>query len=67
MFDSSVVRELLGKKLTTRQRNSLDDVSEKTRVPLRSCRRQVLDIADSYMLYYEIFSVLRLNHNEILS
>lgn len=35
------MRELLGKKLTTRQRNALDDVSDKTRVPLRSCRRQV--------------------------
>lgn len=39
-FDPAIVREILGKKLTSRHRNSLDDVSEKTRIPLRSCRRQ---------------------------
>jgi len=39
-FDASVMREILGKKLSSRNRNSLDDVSEKTRVPLRACRRQ---------------------------
>ncbi|XP_074646357.1 acidic fibroblast growth factor intracellular-binding protein-like [Tubulanus polymorphus] len=39
-FDSVVIREILGKKLTAKQRKDLDDVSEKTRVPLRSCRRQ---------------------------
>jgi len=39
-FDDVVVRELLGKKLSTKDRNNLDDVNEKTRVPLRSCRRQ---------------------------
>jgi len=40
-FDSVIVREILGKKLTSRFRNSLDDISEKTHIPLRSCRRQV--------------------------
>jgi len=40
-FDSVIVREILGKKLTTRFRNALDDISEKTHIPLRSCRRQV--------------------------
>jgi len=39
-FDATVMREILGKKLSSRNRNNLDDVSEKTRVPLRSCRRQ---------------------------
>ncbi|XP_064623700.1 acidic fibroblast growth factor intracellular-binding protein-like [Lineus longissimus] len=39
-FDPLVVRELLGKKLTSKQRKDLDDVSEKTKVLLRSCRRQ---------------------------
>ncbi len=43
------MRELLGKKLTARHRNALDDVSEKTKVPLRSCRRQV-NIVDSNTL-----------------
>ena len=35
------MREIVGKKLSSRNRNNLDDVSEKTKVPLRSCRRQV--------------------------
>lgn len=39
-FDATVVREVLGKKLSSRNRKDLDDVYEKTRVPLRSCRRQ---------------------------
>jgi len=40
-FDKEVVRELLGKKLTGRLRKDLDDISEKTNIPLKSCRRQV--------------------------
>lgn len=39
-FDKEVVHELIGKKLTGRLRKDLDDVSEKTNVPLKSCRRQ---------------------------
>ncbi len=39
-FDERVVREFLGKKLSTKNRKDLDDVSEKTGVSLRSCRRQ---------------------------
>jgi len=39
-FDDSVIRELLGKKLSSRNRKDLDEVSEKTGVPLKSCRRQ---------------------------
>ncbi|XP_033736195.1 acidic fibroblast growth factor intracellular-binding protein-like [Pecten maximus] len=39
-FDALVVREVLGKKLSSRNRKDLDEVCEKTRVPLRSCRRQ---------------------------
>ncbi|XP_022329419.2 acidic fibroblast growth factor intracellular-binding protein-like [Crassostrea virginica] len=39
-FDSVVVREILGKKLSSRNRKDMDDVGEKTRIPLRSCRRQ---------------------------
>lgn len=37
-FDNSVIRELLGKKLTSRHRKDLDEVSEKTGVSLKSCR-----------------------------
>lgn len=39
-FDAVVVREVLGRKLSSRNRKDMEDVSEKTRVPLRSCRRQ---------------------------
>ena len=41
-IDAVVVREILGKKLASRTRKDLDDISELTTVPLRSCRRQVL-------------------------
>lgn len=37
-FDDAVIRELLGKKLSSRHRKDLDEVSEKTRVQLKSCR-----------------------------
>ncbi|XP_060590467.1 acidic fibroblast growth factor intracellular-binding protein-like [Ruditapes philippinarum] len=39
-FDDVVIREILGRKLSTKNRNNLDDVSDKTRIPLRSCCRQ---------------------------
>ncbi|KAL1139595.1 hypothetical protein AAG570_006577 [Ranatra chinensis] len=39
-FDDAVIRELLGKKLSSRYRKDLDEVSEKTGVSLKSCRRQ---------------------------
>lgn len=39
-FDDTVIRELLGKKLSSRHRKDLDEVSEKTGVLLKSCRRQ---------------------------
>lgn len=37
-FDDAVIRELLGKKLSSRHRKDLDEVSEKTHVQLKSCR-----------------------------
>ncbi|KAK0056954.1 G-protein coupled receptor moody [Biomphalaria pfeifferi] len=39
-FDASVIREIFGRKLNSRSRKDLDDLSEETGVPLRSCRRQ---------------------------
>ena len=53
-FDEIVVREFLGKKLSTKNRKDLDDVSEKTEILLKSCRRQfdnikqVLRVVDDY-------------------
>lgn len=37
-FDDNVIREILGKKLTSRYRKDLDEVSDKTGVCLKSCR-----------------------------
>lgn len=39
-FDEAVVREFLGKKLSAKNRKDLDNISDKTGVSLRSCRRQ---------------------------
>ena len=47
-FDNVVVRELLGKKLTTRLRKDLDDISERTGIPLKSCKRQYDNIKNIF-------------------
>ena len=39
-FDASVIREIFGRKLTSKSRKDLDDVSEETGVSVKSCRRQ---------------------------
>jgi hypothetical protein len=35
------MRELIGHKLTQRQRKDLDEISDKTGIRIKSCRRQV--------------------------
>lgn len=47
-FDDSVIREILGKKLSGRNRKDLDDVSEKTLVSIKSCRRQFDNVKRVY-------------------
>ena len=53
-FDECVVREFFGKKMSSKNRKDLDDVSEKTGVALKSCRRQfdnikqILRVVDDY-------------------
>ncbi|RWR99982.1 growth hormone-inducible transmembrane-like protein [Dinothrombium tinctorium] len=47
-FDDCVIREILGKKLSGRNRKDLDDVSEKTGVRLKSCRRQFDNVKRVY-------------------
>ncbi|KAG7166868.1 Acidic fibroblast growth factor intracellular-binding protein-like [Homarus americanus] len=47
-FDDIVIREIIGKKLSGRTRKDLDDVSEKTGVLLRSCRRQFDNVKRIY-------------------
>ena len=39
-LDDCVVRELLGRKFSSRLRKDLDETSDRTKVSLRSCRRQ---------------------------
>lgn len=39
-YDEVVIREILGKKLSARNRKDLDDVSEKTKMSIKKCRRQ---------------------------
>jgi hypothetical protein len=39
-LDDSVSRELLGKKLSSKYRKDLDEISDRTLIKLKSCRRQ---------------------------
>jgi hypothetical protein len=41
-YDTMVIREILGHKLSQRQRKDLDDICEKYGYRVRSCRRQVI-------------------------
>ena len=41
-FDKDVIREILGKRMSAKLRKDMDDVSEKTGIPLKRCRRQVI-------------------------
>jgi len=53
-LDHSVARELLGRKLSGRLRKDLDEVSEKTGVPLKSCRRQFDNIKRIFKAVEEV-------------
>ncbi|XP_050313593.1 acidic fibroblast growth factor intracellular-binding protein [Anthonomus grandis grandis] len=53
-FDDVVVKELLGKKLSSKNRKDLDEVSEKTGKPLKSCRRQFDNIKRVFKTVDEI-------------
>jgi hypothetical protein len=43
-YDTIVIREILGHKLSQRQRKDLDDICEKYGYRVRSCRRQVIKL-----------------------
>ncbi|XP_035214059.1 acidic fibroblast growth factor intracellular-binding protein-like isoform X2 [Stegodyphus dumicola] len=49
-FDDTVIREFLGKKLSARNRKDLDDVSEKTGIQIKSCRRQFDNVKRVYKI-----------------
>ena len=40
-YDDQILRELFDKKLNSRSRKDLDEISESTKLPLNCCRRQV--------------------------
>lgn len=46
-FDNAFVREVLGKKLSKGTKKDLDDISAKTGITLKSCRRQVRETDDT--------------------
>ncbi|KAG1685110.1 Acidic fibroblast growth factor intracellular-binding protein [Nymphon striatum] len=60
-FKDEVVREILGKKLSSRNRKDLDEVSEKTNVTLKSCRRQFDNIKRVFKAVEEIPGCLMQN------
>lgn len=60
-FDDSFMREILGRKLSTRNRNNLDDVCEKTKVPLRSCCRQFDNVKRVFKMVEEMSGSLEKN------
>lgn len=53
-IEDSVIREILGKKLSARNRKELDDVSEKTGINIKSCRRQFDNIKRVYKIIEDI-------------
>ena len=54
-FDQSVMREMLGKKLSSTDRKNLDDVSEKTQVQLKSCQRQFVALTVDEFVACSVF------------
>ncbi|CAH0549651.1 unnamed protein product [Brassicogethes aeneus] len=53
-IDDGVIKELLGKKLSSKHRKDLDEVSEKTNVPLKSCRRQFDNVKRVFKMVEEV-------------
>ncbi|XP_057315720.1 acidic fibroblast growth factor intracellular-binding protein-like isoform X1 [Hydractinia symbiolongicarpus] len=53
-FDKEVMREILGKKMSAKLRKDMDDVSERTGIPLRSCQRQFDNIKNIIKTYEDM-------------
>jgi len=47
-FDGELVRELLGKKLSSKLKKYLDDISDKSKIRLHSCQRQLDNLRSIY-------------------
>ncbi|XP_065069199.1 acidic fibroblast growth factor intracellular-binding protein B-like [Rhopilema esculentum] len=50
-FDKDVIREILGRKMSAKLRKDMDDVSEKTGIPLKRCRRQFDNVKNVLKAY----------------
>lgn len=58
-IDDIVVREFLGKKLSSKHRKDLDEVSEKTSIAIKSCRFVIIIIDQiSIMFIKNLFNKL---------
>lgn len=60
-FNDNVIREILGKKLSSKNRKDLDEVVEKTSVNLKSCRRQYDNIKRVYKTVEDLPGSLVIN------
>ena len=65
-FDSRVLREFMGLKLTAKLRSNLDDISDRTHVPIRSVRRQFDNLRRVHARFDEV-SVFRGNNTQHIS
>lgn len=68
-FDEAFVREVLGKKLSKGTKKDLDDVSAKTKITLKSCRRQFDNFKRVFKVVEEMKGPLveNIQHNFLLS
>lgn len=55
------MREILGKKMSAKLRKDMDDVSERTGIPLRSCQRQVYSVFFINILLFLMCIILLFN------
>lgn len=68
-FDNGFAREVLGKKLSKGTKRDLDDVSSKTGIPLKSCRRQFENFKRVFKVVEELKGSLveNIQHHFLLS
>lgn len=64
-FDSRVLREFMGVKLTAKLRSNLDDISDKTHVSIRSVRRQFDNLRRVHSRFEEVSTFLGNNCKQI--
>lgn len=65
--DKSVLRELLGKKLSAKERRDLDETSTKTGIPLFACRRMFDNLRDILESVREMQRDLDLSLSELIA